>query len=141
MEPFRVLAGLPGTGPWPEQFSTTGRGTHREGFVVEFNTDTDSAWVGNFQRGWTSYEAVFLHPDDQSVIVIAGGQGYVVDLKDRRAVGILSDQLESAIVLPDLKAVVLNNGIRLEAYGKAGLLWRTPRISWDGIWDFREEAG
>lgn len=39
MEPFRTLVGLPATGPWPEQFSATGRGTHREGFVVELNPE------------------------------------------------------------------------------------------------------
>ena len=87
MEPFRTLVGLPATGPWPEQFSATGRGTHREGFVVEFNPGTSSSWVGNFQRGLTNCDAVLLHPNAHSAIVIARGQCYLIDPKDRRLVG------------------------------------------------------
>jgi len=55
MDCFRMLPGLPATGPWPEQFSANGRGTHREGFVVEFLPEMAPAWVGNFQRGLTIY--------------------------------------------------------------------------------------
>jgi hypothetical protein len=48
---FEILAGLPTSGDWPEQFSATGMGAHREGLVVKFYPYSQSAWVGNFQRG------------------------------------------------------------------------------------------
>ena len=138
--PFRTLVGLPATGPWPEQFSATGRGTHREGFVVEFNPGTSSSWVGNFQRGLTNYDAVLLHPNGYA-IVIAGGQGYLIDPEGRRQAGLLGAQVQNALFLADTKTVVINNGLWLEGYGKNGVLWRTRRVSWDGIWDLREDNG
>src|SRR5437879_2745089 len=71
MEIFRVLPGLPTSGPWPEQFSSTGQGMHREGFVVEFSPEGKPPWVGNFQPGMTGYSAVLQHLDGTSLIVIA----------------------------------------------------------------------
>jgi len=139
VELFRTLVGLPATGPWPEQFSATDRGTHREGFAVEFNPGTSSSWVGNFQRGLTHYDAAILHPDGKSVIVIAGGQGYLVNPKDRRLEGLVGGQLESAMSLS--KIVVISNGLWLEGHGETGMRWRSRRISWDGIWDLREHDG
>jgi hypothetical protein len=100
MEPFRTLVGLPAIGPWPEQFSATGRGTHRGGFVVEFNPKTSSSWVGNFQRGLTNSDAVLL-PNGHSAIVIAGGQGYLIDPKDRRLVGLFGTQLNGGALFSE----------------------------------------
>ena len=54
---FEILTGLPGTGPWPEQFSATGLGTHSEGFVVRFVPDHGEAWIGNFLPGLTPWQA------------------------------------------------------------------------------------
>jgi hypothetical protein len=34
---FDVLAGLPPYCDWPEAFTATGQGRHREGYVVRFN--------------------------------------------------------------------------------------------------------
>ncbi len=141
MEPFLTLVGLPATGPWPEQFSATGRGSHSEGLVVEFNPGTDSSWIGNFQRGLTGYDAVVLYPDGQSVMVIAGGQGYLIDSKTRHLVGLLDSQLQNAMSLPVTKTLVINNGLWLESHGENGVRWRSRRISWDGIWDLSEADG
>jgi hypothetical protein len=47
---FEILPGLPPYGPLPVQFSATGCGTHREGFVVQFD-GSSVPWVGNDQRG------------------------------------------------------------------------------------------
>ena len=76
---FRILPGLSATGPWPEQFTATGRGSHSEGVVVEFNPDTSRSWVGNFQPGGTAYDTVIVHPNGREVIVIAHGQAYLID--------------------------------------------------------------
>ncbi|MGO9227828.1 MAG: hypothetical protein ACLQKA_01260 [Bryobacteraceae bacterium] len=63
MERFRVLPGLPATGPWPEQSSASNRGTRRGGFVVEFSPAEKPTWAGNFQPGAARYSAVLPHFD------------------------------------------------------------------------------
>jgi len=81
---FEVLPGLSGVGPYPEQFSATGKGTHREGFVVRFHPHLSESWVGNFQSVLHGFTGVLLHPDGRTVIVVSGGQAYHVDPETRK---------------------------------------------------------
>jgi len=140
MERFRVLNGLPATGPYPEQFSAEGRGMHREGFVVEFFPEKKPNWVGNFQPGMTEYSAVLPHFDGAALIVIAGGQAYVIDPEERRLLAFFGGAIDVALVVPPGNLLVIGcNGIWLEAWDNSGLRWRSRRISWDGMRDIRIE--
>jgi hypothetical protein len=137
MERFRVLAGLPATGPWPEQFSKPGQSTHREGFVVEFSPETKSAWVGNFQPGITRYSAVV--GSSRWAFVIAGGQAYVIDPSERRLLSVFGGDIDGTLFVQPEGPLVFCNGIWLEARDNTRLRWRSRRISWDGMWDLRVE--
>jgi|HubBroStandDraft_4_1064222.scaffolds.fasta_scaffold700856_1 hypothetical protein len=139
MEKFRVLVGLPATGAWPEQFSKPGQSTHGEGFVVEFSPEAKSAWVGNFQPGVTGYSTVLPHLDGKSLIVIAGGQAYVVDVLERRLLSVFGGNIDAALFVHPEGPLVICNGIWLEARDNTGLRWRSRRISWDGMSDLRVE--
>lgn len=138
---FEKLPGLPATGPWPEQFSATGMGKHREGVVVRFSPAVGPAWVGNFQRGLTRFDVVVPHPDGRQVVVIAGGQGYVVDPESRG----VTDQFGGAIsqvhgVSEPPLMIFEHQGIAFEAIGPGGHAWVTPRLSWDGFRNVRIEG-
>jgi hypothetical protein len=137
MERFRVLPGLPATGPLPEQFSSTGRGTHREGFVVAFSPEGNPTWVGNFQPGVTDYFSVLLHPDGKSVIVIAGGQAYVINPEERRLLAIFGGSIDIVLAVPFRGLLVTSNGVWLEAWDNSGLRWQSRRVSWDGMQNVR----
>jgi hypothetical protein len=140
MERFRLLPGLPATGPYPEQFSATGHGTHREGFVVEFFPEGDPPWIGNFQPGMTEFSAVLTSLHGKSLVVIAQGQGYEINPQDRHLIEVFGGGIEIALMTePGL--LVLGDGVYLEAYTKGGLSWRSRRISWDGMWNIRVESG
>ena len=83
VEKFKILAGLPVYGDLPEQFSATGIGMHREGFVVQFfPSEKIASWIGNFQRGLNFFDEAFEHPDGSSVVVVAGGECYIVDVEN-----------------------------------------------------------
>ena len=134
MEKFKPLAGLPGYGDLPEQFSDTGEGTHREGFVVEFFPSKNRAsWVGNFQRGLNSFDEVLEHPNGSSVIVVAGGAGYVIDIENRKLTNIFGGMIETVIRVPEKNIVIFGTCLDFEAVGASGLKWQSRRISWDGI--------
>jgi hypothetical protein len=128
MERFRVLAGLPATGPWPEQFSESDQGTHREGFVVEFSPEAKSAWVGNFQPGVTGCSAALAHLDGKSIVVIASGQAYVIDPLERRLLSVFGGNIDAALVVHPEGPLVISNGLWLEARDTSGLRWRSRRI-------------
>lgn len=137
MARHRILPGLPATGPWPEQFSVSGRGTHREGFVVEFHPGSTRSWIGNFERGGTDFDTVLLHPDGVSLVVIAGGTGYVIDPDQRLLRFVLQGQIYSVIATSQPTLLIVSDGLVLEAVGANGSAWKSRRISWDGIWDLQ----
>lgn len=140
MAMVRVLPSLPTYGPLPEQFSATGRGTHREGFVVEFLPEDAPVWVGNFQRGLTSLDEVLVEPGTKWVIVIAGGEAYVVEPRSRTCVETFGGQIEEVWKIPP-GTLVFSNGLWFEALGPDGLSWRTRQVSWDGFRNVRVDGG
>lgn len=129
---WEIIDGLPAYGPMPIPFSPTEQGSHQEGLVVRFFTATGS-WVGNFQRGSTSLDEVFAHPDGQHVMVVAGGTAYIVDREGQRLVAHLETEIEQVVNVLELGVVLLGNGLWFEALGSTGQAWRSRRISWDGM--------
>lgn len=130
---FRSLPGLPAVGDSPIQFSASGTGTHSEGFVVEFVPTGGQAWIGNFQRGLTNFDQAILHPDGRSVIVISGGEAYIVDPEARRSMENFGGDFISAWELPESYLVVLGSYTDFASIGSLGRAWRSKRISWDGF--------
>jgi hypothetical protein len=140
MATFDVLPGLPPYGDWPEAFTATGQGRHREGYVVRFHPDGSASWVGNFQRGLSSFEDVFRHPNGRELLVIAGGQGYIVDPNDRAMRKYFGAQIEVAFQVPELSSVMFGNGLWFESLGPDGWQWCSGRISWDGMRELRRDG-
>jgi hypothetical protein len=136
---LEVLAGLPPYGPVPAQFSAGGCGTHREGFVVQFG-DGAGVWVGNFQRGATGFDLALAHPDGRSVIVVAGGQGYVIDPSSRRLTATFGVDI-TGVIENGAEQLVFSRLTDLEAFGRDGAHWQTRRLSWDGLRSLRVEDG
>jgi hypothetical protein len=134
MSNFEQLPGLPATGPWPVQFSATGQGTHREGFVVRISPDHGESWVGNFQPGLTGYRAVHRHPNGRHLIVISGGQGYVIDPERKTLAELVGGAIKSVHPYVAQALLVLDQqGVAFFAIGRAGRVWHTRRLSWDGF--------
>lgn len=132
-----ILPGLPGTGPYPEQFSTQG-GTHREGLVVRFTSSEGESWVGNFQPYYKSYlSGVFSHPAGDRFVVLAFGQGYVVDPVTRCLVETAGTGICAAthgdgrlVLATDSEAIVVERDTK----------WVSARLAWDGIGDLKLEG-
>ena len=137
-----ILAGLPGEGPWPEQFTHGDALTHSEGLVIRFEPPGGSEWVGNFQPGISSVSEVLVHPDRLHAIVIARGQAYVVSVGSRQLVSTFGGDITAVLRVPgDSTIIFALSGVRFEALGPDGILWKTSRISWDGFQNLRFAAG
>src|SRR5689334_7941654 len=112
MVDFEILPGLPPYGPMAEGFSASGQGMHREGLVVRFMPLSAEAWVGNFQGGPASdCNQVLGHPNGREVIVIAGGQGYIVDVCARKCLGTFGGIVNSVFEVRDQNLVIFGNGL------------------------------
>jgi hypothetical protein len=130
---FEILAGLPATGPYPEQFSSDGRGTHQEGVVVRVSPPNGTPWIGNFQRGGSGFSGAFPHPDGVSLIVIAGGEGYVVDPETRALRSVLAGSYAGAWLWAQQRLLLLDHsGVCFEAVGAEGTRWdhAAPLMGW-----------
>ena len=133
---FTILPGLPPYGPMALPFPQGGTQAFREGLVVQFDTGDGAPWTGNFQRGWDVLDKVLLPPGGGQVIVIAGGQFYLVDPVARKTLG-QTMGINYAEVHPSHNAVLLGTLTHFEAWRADGLWWKSPRISWDGIRNVR----
>lgn len=51
-------------------------------------------WLGRFRRGRTNAKAVDLMPDQQTLLVVACGAGYLIDLQTRTLLAELGDDIE-----------------------------------------------
>jgi hypothetical protein len=129
----RVLAGLPGEGALPLQFSVSGMGMHREGYVVALLPDSEPAWVGNFQPGATTFNDVIVDSAQGEALVIAGGQGYVVNLSTGKLIDRIGGFIQDSIELPDRQRYVFSTATDFDLYRNGKIIWRTRRLSWDGF--------
>ncbi|HEY2785558.1 MAG TPA: hypothetical protein VGJ05_11350 [Fimbriiglobus sp.] len=137
MDPFEVLPGLPPYGPSAESFSPTGLGQHHEGLVVRFQAKNGDTWVGNFQPGLGGIDFVAEHPNGREMIVVHGGQGYVVDPHDLTKRSYFGCTIEFVEPVPELSEVIFGDGLQFQCLGQAGRVWQSNRISWDGMCDLR----
>lgn len=144
MPRYEVLTGLPTYGPMALPFSAGGWtgawGGHSEGLVVKFYPIAKDAWVGNFQPGSGGWQGVVEHPNEQHLIVVSGGQGYVVDPETHQLVSLLPGDIQHVVSLPELGAIVVSDGLSFEAIKSSGVWWRSPRISWDKIRNIKVEG-
>lgn len=130
-----ILPGLPGQGDAPKQFTQGSKRTHSEGLVVAFS-GIAASWIGNFQRGIGACSDALPHPDGRHAIVVASGQGYVIDPVRRALVDSFGGGIEALWRIPSEGLVIFDNaGIEFRAIGVSGWRWCTPRVSWDGFED------
>lgn len=136
----RILPGLPAYGPAAEPFPSNGIGAHREGVVVEFEGHDGQTWVGNFQPGATSYNVVFDTFGTDRPVVVAGGRAYVVDVSARKVTEQFGETIDWALELPDRRLIVFADGIGFAARNRDGVVWKSGRVSWDGMRDLTHEG-
>lgn len=130
---YEVLKGLPPYGPMYIPVSGDDDPYYSEGYVVKFYKSSGEDWVANFRPGWTSYYKIFDFPKHDTVVVFAGGQGYIMDpdqQSPKMTFGltikeVLQGQDGSLICSDDIHILTLDN--------VSGKFWISERISWGGI--------
>lgn len=128
------MLGLPPYGPPARPFPPDSRAIFSEGLVVRFFRTDGTSWSGNFNRGFTNYSDVQMHPDGRQVIVVSCGDGYLIDPDDETRFDNLPGSLEELIWSPDRRSLILNDqGLRLVVLSADERLRFTRRFSWDGL--------
>src|ERR1051325_10784316 len=119
MAAFEVLPGLPPYGPAAKPFPVSGYRAHSQGFVVQFLGEKAGTWVGNFQPGLTSFSGAYEHPDGRHIVVVSGGDIYVVD-PDTKTAENFGGMVEAVTPLPEKNALLFAENIYLSLIGPRG---------------------
>jgi len=134
MATFRIDAGLPPYGPRALSFPDPD--AFREGLVVTFTTSKGERWTGNFAHGPGQLDAVRDELGSRATIVVSHGAAYFVDV-DRKAASEVTWPVEYVECVSAQQLIVIGNGLWFEAVGASGRVWRSRRISWDGMRSLR----
>jgi hypothetical protein len=103
---------------------------------VEFELDDGTTWAGAFGEGRITkqHRAAVPFADGRTVLVIAGGQGYVVDV-ERCTLNYRTkcDFWDSALAVPERDFVIAAEFTTATVIGRERELWKSERIALDGI--------
>ena len=136
---FEVLEGLPTYGPMYVPVSEDGVSFYSEGFVVRFYKSDGSAWVANFKPGWTEFCLVLDYPDTNRVVVIANGQGYIMNPDQVVPTETFGIDIREALQTENNK-IILVDDLYVRLLDEKGTIWQSERISWDGMKDLKLEG-
>jgi hypothetical protein len=96
-----------------------------------------ATWVGAFARGFQTEDlvtGVYAWPDGLSLAVVSAGYGYVVKAADPSSwIRLQPMPITDVRVFPEHKLVVFTDFTHMFAYNGAKNLWKSDRLSWDGI--------
>ncbi len=131
---FEILDGLPTYGPMYIPVSEDGERFYSEGFVVRFYKSDDSEWVANFKPGRTDCSLVVNCADNNRIVVIAKGQGYIMTPNQQTPIHTFGGNIKDAIETEENQIAVVDD-ICVTVINDKGNVWQSERISWDGIKD------
>lgn len=109
---YEILDSLPSYGPMYIPISEYNKSFYSEGFVVRFYTSIHTNWVGNFEPGWSGFNAVYDFGPELYVLVIAGGICYLMNPDDNEPISIFGVHCQMVIKGLDGK-LILNECVGL----------------------------
>ncbi len=129
---FEILPSVPAYGPGPERFSASGNGPYGEAVAIRFLSSNDKEWAGVFEGGLGDTETALAHPDGKRIIVIASGQGYLVDSDDPEYREYFGGAINTILPIQSLDSIAFGSNIDFVLISTDSV-WYSPRVSWDGI--------
>lgn len=130
---WEILPGLPGQGPLPLRFAPEVELGSSEGLVLRVVQSSGGDWVANFRPGTTGFSTVHQWPEGSRLLVVAGGQGYLVDVGQRCVIQNVGRFVEAALGVDTPAIVLLSELGRVKAIGLDGLLWESKRLCDEGL--------
>ena len=135
---YEILDRLPPYGPMYISVSTNSdEPFFSEGYVLRLFKSDGTNWVANFRPGWTNYYNTFDFPDIRTIVVIAGGQGYVMSPDDEKPKFTFGLTITDVLQTADGSLICADNIYIIFLDNSNGQLWVSERISWDGIKDLK----
>lgn len=136
LENFRILPDIPSNSNL-EQFSYMDKRIYQEGVVLEIIPDKSSNWLANFQPGKSEFSGVYQHPNENDLIIISRGQGYIINPENRQLLESFGGCISEVINTSDISCIFFVDDFRLLCYASSGFLWQNTEISWNRVRKFK----
>jgi hypothetical protein len=131
---FKRLSGLPAYGDLAVSFPKPG--SFREGIVFEFTTSNGKTWTGNFDPGyrtWAMATGIYPQLGETALFILADGQAYKINALSKTLIEMLPRPVTWMGYYSPLDVMIIADDLEIFAHTKDGILWKSERISWDGI--------
>ena len=135
---FEILVDAPSDSAPYYYFPKGPSGVNRDGAIIKFESKEGEPWTGVFAFGEGVAEdqrVVFVGPDKNHLVVVVRGAGYVVCVANRTAVSVEADPVFDVFFAESQELILFHDFTKVVAYGAHGMVWKSERLSWDGIQD------
>ncbi|NEO87834.1 MAG: hypothetical protein F6J87_26795 [Spirulina sp. SIO3F2] len=93
-------------------------------FLVEIYQEDGTSWQAEFKSGDSEFSNVYQHPNREDLIVVSGGQGYVVNPETQQKTETFGGEITHAIELRSAHQILFKSGHQFIVYNVQGLLWK-----------------
>jgi hypothetical protein len=105
---------------------------------LRITPDGQEPWLGSFARGFESDDLIsgaYAWPDGVSLAVVAAGYGYVLKPAERGKnwVRLQPNPVTTVNVSKESGLIIFTDFTHMFAYSATRNVWKTERLSWDGI--------
>jgi hypothetical protein len=105
--------------------------------AVRVVANGNSPWTGVFACGFDSNKVtsgLYSHPDPDRLCVVAAGYGYIMIVRDPELYErVIAQPVVSVHPAREAGLLLFVDFTNISAYGPEGIVWRTDRLTWDGI--------
>jgi len=137
---YEILDGLPIYGDMAVPIVSDSEVFVSEGYVVKFYKDNGSTWIANFPQGLGSLSFVKSIPNNNSILVVAGGDGYLMNPNHTKPIQEFNYFADTMVERDNGRLILASLTDIMFLDENAEIEWETGRVSWDGIKDLKLEG-
>lgn len=109
----------------------------KDGILIKVFSSGDNKWFGTFSGETISQRAlnkVLTWADPNKICIVSSGTGFIIDVNNPKNFEIIDlIPILQVISSRERGMIIFASYTNLIAYSKNGFLWKTDRISWDGL--------
>lgn len=101
---------------------------------IRVATERGPMWTGSCESGPEGLTGLFATPNSDVLCAVFNGLGFwIPTLYPSHYELICSLPIKQVLRVPDMDVMVFSDFICIAGYGPSGFLWKTHRLSWDGV--------
>lgn len=104
-----------------------------DGTILRVTPRGGTAWLGLFGGFRPGRGRLFSTPHERRLLVVSGDRAYLVPVDSPAGTEVVPAAVHGVFLAPARGLLVIQDLTGFEAYGREGRVWRSARVSWDGL--------